>query len=81
MNKRKNRIAELFAKLSYEVISANLRTGNNIFLSYSAHVNWYDIDMYVGRWNIDNPKIVIASNKYLTIKNLKESIRKVKAIK
>ncbi len=81
MKVKKNTISELYSKLSYEVSRANQRTTHHIFLSYVAHVNKYCCDYYLDGWKEDAEAIKVADYSSFTIKNLKDSIAKVKAIK
>lgn len=81
MKKKKNLIASLHAKLMYEVIVAQKRTNHHIFVDWSGHVNLLEVRVSFDGWRqgVSSNKIFYVFNP--NIKDLKEAIRKVKALK
>jgi len=81
MKKKKNLMASLHAKLMYEVIMANNRTNHDVFLNCYGHVNLIELNISYNGWKSNNTSTNVFRAFSPKIKDMKDAIRIVKALK
>ncbi|MBB4036602.1 hypothetical protein GGR21_002508 [Dysgonomonas hofstadii] len=81
MKKKKNLMASLYAKLMYEVYLAHKRTNHHIFVDFSGHVELLDIHVYLDGWEVCKKRDIEYRQFRPQIRDMKEVIRIVKALK
>jgi len=81
MKKKKNLMASLHAKLMYEMIVTQKKTNHDLFLNYSGHVDLIEISISYNGWSSSNTSKNIFKVFRPKIKDMKDAINLIKAIK
>lgn len=71
---------ELLQKLILKVYQINKNTKHDVFLSFSGHVNTFDVNYHKNGWSEDNKAINLALSDKLTCENVTRVINELEKL-
>lgn len=71
---------ELLQKLILKVYQINKNTKHDVFLSFSGHVNTFDVNYHKNGWCENNKPIILALDEKLTCENVTRVINELEKL-